>query len=233
MGGFEFLLTPGTGNVKGTHPSPTAGEGWGTRKFKYKFKFKNRVKTTSKTKQLQDELPEWYHRWRDEVNCGKYGHERPGHPPELQGNHGQSGESPGTGPRMRSNHGASRPARIKNHRDSVETGRNVRLVKEIYTQLRKASPGSSGQTAGKLAVDIGDLLSVGRNHRDHVMQLLQMKFPQDRERFLKLLARFEVNLLFENQWHLSSLKRLLPRLVRDAYRSSSKRTPKKSRSRRH
>jgi hypothetical protein len=103
----------------------------------------------------------------------------------------------------------------------------VRLVNEIYSQLRKASPGSSGRTTGGLAVDIGDLLSVGRNHQDHVKQLLEMKFPQDRERFLKLLAGFEVNLLFENQWHLSSLKRLLPRLVRDAYRSSSKRTPKK------
>jgi len=61
------------------------GEDWGTRKFKYKFKFKNRVKTTSKTKQLQDELPEWYHRRHNEVNCGKYRRERPGHPPAAFG----------------------------------------------------------------------------------------------------------------------------------------------------
>jgi len=107
----------------------------------------------------------------------------------------------------------------------------VRLVNKIYNQIRKGSPGTSGKTVGKLAVDIGDLLSVGRNHQDHVKQLLEMQFPQDRERFLKLLAGFEVNLLLENQWHLSSLKRLFPRLVRDAYRSPSKRTPKKSTSR--
>ena len=55
------------------------GEGWGTRKFKNKFK----NKITSKTNQPQDELPEWYHQRRDEVNSGKYGRERAGHPPAL------------------------------------------------------------------------------------------------------------------------------------------------------
>jgi hypothetical protein len=49
----------------------------GTRKFKNKFK----NKITSKTNQPQDELPEWYHQRRDEVNSGKYGRERAGHPP--------------------------------------------------------------------------------------------------------------------------------------------------------
>jgi len=60
------------------------GEDWGTRQFKGKFKYHDKIKdkgkTTSKTKQLQDELPEWYHRRRGEVNRGKYGCERPGHP---------------------------------------------------------------------------------------------------------------------------------------------------------
>jgi hypothetical protein len=48
-------------------------KGWGTRKFKFKGK--------TKTNQLQDELPEWYHPGRREVNCGKYGYEKVGHPP--------------------------------------------------------------------------------------------------------------------------------------------------------
>jgi hypothetical protein len=81
----EKFKTSRNCNVKGTHPSPTAGEGWGTRQFKGKFKYHDKIKdkgkTTSKTKQLQDELPEWYHRRRSVVNCGKYGRERPGHPP--------------------------------------------------------------------------------------------------------------------------------------------------------
>ena len=34
-------------------------------------------------KSPQDELPEWYHQRRDEVNSGKYGRERAGHPPAL------------------------------------------------------------------------------------------------------------------------------------------------------
>jgi len=103
----------------------------------------------------------------------------------------------------------------------------VRLVNKIYQQLRKASPLSSGQTTGELAVDIGDLVSVGRKHHEDVKQLLKMRFPKDRERFLKLLGQFDVNLLFENQYHLSSVKRLLPRLVRDAYGSPNGKLHKK------
>jgi len=32
-------------------------------------------------KVTQDELPEWYHQWRDEVDCWNYGRERPGNSP--------------------------------------------------------------------------------------------------------------------------------------------------------
>jgi hypothetical protein len=60
------------------------GEDWGTLKCKGKFndRFKNKFKdkTKCKTNQLQDEVPEWYHQRRDEVNCGKYGREWVGHP---------------------------------------------------------------------------------------------------------------------------------------------------------
>ena len=99
--------------------------------------------------------------------------------------------------------------------------KHVRLVEKIQKQLEKASPHSAKQTIGNLAIDIGDLTSVGKAHSDHVDQLLAMSFPRDLAAFRKLLAQFEVNLLFENQWHLSSLKRLLPQLVKDAYRSSN------------
>ncbi len=120
---------------------------------------------------------------------------------------------------------ALRPTRrVKKPREVLE---NVRLVNKICGQLRKASPHSSGQMTGELAVDIGDLVFVGRNHQNHVNKLLKMRFPRDRERFLKLLAQFDVNLLFENQWHLTDMKRLLPRLVRDAHRSSNGRSSKK------
>ncbi len=109
---------------------------------------------------------------------------------------------------------------------------NVRLVNKIYRQLRKASPRSSRQTTGDLAVDLGDLIFVGRKHQNDVKQLLKMTFPRDRTKFRKLLAQFEVNLLFENQWHLTDIKGLLPRLVRDAYRSSDGRLRKRNNPRR-
>jgi hypothetical protein len=73
----EKFKTTRNGNVKGTHPSPNAGEEWGTLKFKSKFRDKN----DKQDKAPQDEVPEWYHLPGREVNCGKYGRERPGHPP--------------------------------------------------------------------------------------------------------------------------------------------------------
>jgi|SRR5882762_7285414 len=114
--------------------------------------------------------------------------------------------------------------RVNNAEDVLE---HVALVNKIYWQLRKASPRSPGRTTGELAVDLGDLVFVGTKHKNDVKRLLKMRFPKDWERFRKLLAHFDVNLLFENRWHLASMKRLLPRLVRDAYRSSDGRLPKK------
>lgn len=58
---------------------------------------------------------------------------------------------------------------------------------------------------------------VGERHKKHIEALLRMEFPRDRTKFEKLLGKLEVDLLFENQWHLDSLKRGLPRLVRDYY----------------
>lgn len=109
------------------------------------------------------------------------------------------------------------------------TPEHVRLVGKIREQLERASPRSSKGTVAELAIDIGDLASVGKTHWEHVSQLLKMTFPTDRVAFRKLLAKFEVNLLFENQWHLSSLKRLLPRLVKDAYNTSNGRLDARSR----
>ncbi|MGB2677759.1 MAG: hypothetical protein WAN12_11815 [Candidatus Acidiferrum sp.] len=122
---------------------------------------------------------------------------------------------------MKPNYGLPRLRLRARDRKRCEILKHVQLVQRIQKQLEKASPRSAKRTIGELAVDIGDLISVGRAHWDHVNQLLKMSFPKDRTAFRKLLAQFDVNLLFENQWHLSSLKRLLPRLVRDAYRSSN------------
>jgi hypothetical protein len=122
---------------------------------------------------------------------------------------------------MKPNHELTRLHLRTRGRKSRKALKHVRLVAKIQKQLGKASPDSAKKTIGELAIDIGDLTSVSRSHLDHVNQLLRMSFPKDLAAFHKLLAQFDVNLLFENQWHLSNLRRLLPRLVRDAYRSSN------------
>jgi hypothetical protein len=43
-------------------------------------------------------------------------------------------------------------------------------------------------------------------------ELLRLKFPRDKLKLEKLLGRLEANLLFENNWHLKSLRRRLPQL---------------------
>jgi hypothetical protein len=118
---------------------------------------------------------------------------------------------------MKTNHRASSPARPKLSRKAE--AKHVRLKERIRKQLECVSPHSSKRLTENFAIDLCDLVYVARMHQAHVGQLLKMKFPKDRGKLLKLLAQFEVNLLFENQWHLTDIKRLLPRLVRDAYRT--------------
>jgi hypothetical protein len=118
---------------------------------------------------------------------------------------------------MKASYRASSAARRNNLKRKNQAIEHVRLKESIRKQLERASPHSSKQLTENFAIDLCDLVRVARWHRAHVNQLLKMRFPKDRRKFCKLLANIEVDLLFENQWHLTSMKRLLPRLVRDAY----------------
>jgi hypothetical protein len=123
-----------------------------------------------------------------------------------------------TGTAMKTNHRASSPARPKLSR-KAEAIKRVRLKERIRKQLECAVPHSSKRLTESFAIDLSDLVEVARMHQAHISQFLKMKFPRDRSKFRKILAEFEVNILFHNQWHLADVKRLLPRLVRDAYRT--------------
>ena len=103
---------------------------------------------------------------------------------------------------------------------ALRTKQHVRFVQKIMKQIQKASPKSSRALATDLAIDLGDLASVAQKHLAHVRELLRMTIPRDREKFQTLLAQFDVNLLFEGQWHLKDLKRLLPRIIRDVHAAS-------------
>ena len=87
--------------------------------------------------------------------------------------------------------------------------------------LQAGSPKSKARLLGNLAIDLGDLVEVGEKHAIAIKTLLTLSFPKDQEKFLHLLAQFEMNLLFEADFHLKSLKRLLPRFVRDSYSSGT------------
>jgi hypothetical protein len=118
---------------------------------------------------------------------------------------------------MKVNRQASSATRRYNLKRNTQAIEHVRMKESIRKQLERASPRASKRLTENFAIDLCDLVYVARMHQAHVNQLLKMRFPKDRTKFRKLLANIEVNLLFENQWHLTSIKRLLPRVVRNAY----------------
>jgi hypothetical protein len=132
---------------------------------------------------------------------------------------------------MKPNSRASSATKRDNLERKTQAIGHVQLKESIRKQLERASPHSSKQLTEYLAIDLSDLVEAARTHRRHVSHFLKMKFPRDRRKFRKLLAEFEVNLLFHSQWHLADIKRLLPRLVRDSYGAASRRVahPKRPR----
>ena len=47
----------------------------------------------------------------------------------------------------------------------------------------------------------------------------KLKLPQETSKLRELLVDIEVNLLTENDWHLRSLKKRLPRLLAGLYKT--------------
>ena len=90
--------------------------------------------------------------------------------------------------------------------------KNIRLVQEIKKQLEAASPTSAKRLLASFSTDLGDLYFVAEAHQNQMKELLRLKFPRDKQKLEKLLGRLEANLLFENNWHLKSLRRSLPQL---------------------
>jgi len=93
--------------------------------------------------------------------------------------------------------------------------RNVGLASRLFKRLKRWSPNSSDRLIAGVAVDLADIWMIGEGHKKQLKEILRLRFPKDRERMLSLLARLEVNLLFENQGHLTSLRELLPKLAKE------------------
>ena len=104
--------------------------------------------------------------------------------------------------KMGPTHQRSSNARIKS---------NVRSARLIYNKLIFIT---DSKTASSVAVDLADIAAIGQRHNDRIQELLHLDFPRDLKKADSLIARFEVDLLWENQRHLRSLKRELPKLLR-------------------
>jgi hypothetical protein len=96
-----------------------------------------------------------------------------------------------------------RTPRVKKHK-------HVSFIQQIRKELESASPTSSKGLLASLSIDLGDLFFVAQIHQHQMKELLRMKFPRDKRKLKKLLGRLEANLLFENSWHLRSLRHRLP-----------------------
>ena len=105
--------------------------------------------------------------------------------------------------------------------DLTTTRRHVAFTNRVYRILKKVCPDSSGPLLGRLAVDLADIRQVADKHRAMLRQIQSLQSPRDKDKLQKLLAQVEVNLLWHNQYHLSSLKRCIPRLVNDLERKQS------------
>jgi hypothetical protein len=92
---------------------------------------------------------------------------------------------------------------------------SVRLSHRIQRQLAAASPGLSKSLSAEFAVDLADIWEVGRCHEAYLQSFLKLRFPRDRDRLESLLIHWvEVELLVHCRWHLNSLKKRTPRVMR-------------------
>ena len=76
----------------------------------------------------------------------------------------------------------------------------------------------SKEIASSIAVDFADIATIGQKHRALLDQLLRLRFPRNLEQLEDLLISAQVDLLWENDWHLKSLKRNIPKMLRSLER---------------
>lgn len=108
--------------------------------------------------------------------------------------------------------GAKLGSRSRLSQGDVRTRANVKLARLLREKIAEASLGDS-EMVSSVAVDLADIAAIGEKHRGRLRDLLRLHFPQDLDKLEDLLVGFDVDLLWENQWHLRSLKRKLPRLL--------------------
>ena len=107
----------------------------------------------------------------------------------------------------------------KTNRKRTGSNKNVNAATRLFQALSTISPTSKKSVTSGLALDLTDLEAVGIRQKKLVKTLRNLRLPRDKKKFEWALTRIEGDLLFETQYHLSSIKKLLPILLADMSKS--------------
>lgn len=112
------------------------------------------------------------------------------------------------------------------HAPKVNLPRYKALLRRLFRQLRESCPSLSERTAGAVATDLADIRDIAQCHEYFIREFLKLQFPKDARRLEGLLIRWiDVELLFHCQWHLKSLRRRLPKVLKAINDPKSHRKP--------
>jgi hypothetical protein len=110
---------------------------------------------------------------------------------------------------------------------SASVRRDVMLAERLRLLLQRACPNCPEELASGIAVDLTDIWSIGERHKKHIRDLLKLSLPREEDRLYEILAGgVEVDLLFENDYHLRSLRKLLPQFWKNLGSRSRKKKAK-------
>lgn len=108
----------------------------------------------------------------------------------------------------------------KVRRPPRRTKQNVALAMKINKRLHLLFPELSPETISASAIDLADIWKIGKSHDYYLQQFFKTSVTKNPDKFESLLITWiEVELLYHCQWHLRSLKRNLPKLLRAATKS--------------
>ncbi len=89
----------------------------------------------------------------------------------------------------------------------------VAQTNELRELLRTVAPECPLEVLATIAIDLVDLAAVAARHQETVQGLLELPNDLREERLRKLLANVDVDLLFEADFHMKSLKTYWPQFV--------------------
>ncbi len=88
------------------------------------------------------------------------------------------------------------------------------LASKLRRKLTAALPRSSPDLVSQVSVDLADFWEIGEQLRHAIRKILAMRFPRDTKRLERVLTRlYYTDLLAHLPYHVSSLKRRVPKVL--------------------